>query len=83
METIAAAVFALLTDGCSTGSTGVGSTIQTTQSSGGTLCNLQLQYREETQVRCVKGTIRRFLTIYNRDIFCILVIPDQVILVRV
>lgn len=46
----AAVISTVLTDGCSTGSTGVASAIQTTQSSRGSLSNLQLQDREEINV---------------------------------
>lgn len=58
METKAIVVVMELTDGCSTGSTGVASTIQTTQSSTGTLSNLQLQYRDkQSAVKCGFGHI--------------------------
>lgn len=43
LETNASAVSIGLTDGCSTGSTGVASAVQTTQSRSGTLSNAQLQ----------------------------------------
>lgn len=66
-------IFVVLTDGCGTGSTGVTSTIQTTQSSRGALSNLHLQYREETQVRCIKGPIRRVLTtVYTVYLYIVL-----------
>lgn len=45
-------LFAVLTDGCSTGSTGVAGAIQTTQSSRSSLSNLQLQYREDKNQMC-------------------------------
>lgn len=39
-------VFSVLTDGCSSRSTGVAGVVQTTQSRGGSLSNRQLQHGE-------------------------------------